>query len=58
MLKCGCLVDFFTTSLLAMRTYTHGHPCSLFKTERKTTRGSIALHRKDVNCLFKSIEAQ
>ena len=54
--KCGCLVDFFAISLLTMCAYTHAHPCSLFKTERKTTCRSITLHRKDANRLFKSIK--
>ena len=54
--KCGCLVDFFAISLLTMCAYTHAHPCSLFKTERKTTCRLITLHRKDVNRLFKSIK--
>ena len=35
--KCGCLVNFFATSLLTMRAHTHAHPCSLLKTERKMT---------------------
>ena len=33
--KYGCLVDFFTTSLLTMPAYTHAHRCSLFKTGKK-----------------------
>ena len=33
----GYLVDFFAISLPTMHAYVHAHPCSLFKTGRKST---------------------
>ena len=33
--KCNCLADFFTTSLLTTRVYTHAHRRSLLKLDAK-----------------------
>ena len=64
-LKCGCLIDFYATSLLTMCAYMHAHPCYLLKLEEKklvdrslhTESMLIVSHRKHVNCLFKAKEA-
>ena len=52
------LISLPPVFLLTMCAYTYAHPCSLFKTDRKTTHRLIALHRKHVNRLFTSNEVQ
>ena len=46
-----CLVDFFAINLLTIHAYTHVHPCSLFKTERKKlVDSSLCIEKMSIIC--------